>query len=80
MLQGFQETRKLSEGEMYLTLVDIMRVPVLSIGVTTHLNDTILSVVGSPESDFSGGHPSWYYSCRSTLNYGVLIGSWPSWL
>jgi transposase InsO family protein len=32
-LQGFQETRRLNEGEMYLTLGDGTRVPVHSIGI-----------------------------------------------
>jgi len=41
-------------------------------------NDAILSAFGSPEPVFPGGHPSWYYSRRSTLNCGVLIGSWSS--
>jgi hypothetical protein len=46
--------------------------------VMTHPHDIILSVFGSPEPDFPGGDPFWYYSCRSTLNCRVLIGSWPS--
>ena len=32
-LQGFQETRKLNEGEMFLTLADGSRIPVVAIGV-----------------------------------------------
>jgi hypothetical protein len=48
----------------------------LVISVATHPNDTILSGLAPPESNFPGGHPSWYCSCRSTLNCGVLIGSW----
>jgi hypothetical protein len=46
--------------------------------VTTHSHDTILSAFGSHNLDFPGGHPSQYYSNRSTLNCGVLIGSWLS--
>jgi hypothetical protein len=41
-------------------------------------NDTILSTFGFPELDLPGGHPSWYNYCISTLNCGVLIGSWSS--
>jgi hypothetical protein len=36
----------------------------------------ILFAFNSSELDFSRGHPSWYYSHRSTLNCKVLIGSW----
>jgi len=36
--------------------------------------DTILFVFDSSELDFLGGYPSWYYSCRNTVNCGVLIG------
>ena len=32
-LQGFQETRKLNEGELFLTLVDGSRIPIVAIGV-----------------------------------------------
>ena len=32
-LQGFQETRKLNEGETFLTLADGSRIPVVAIGV-----------------------------------------------
>ena len=32
-MQGFQETRKLNEGEMFLTLADGSRIPVVAIGV-----------------------------------------------
>ena len=32
-LQGFQETRKLNEWEMFLTLVDGSKIPVVAIGV-----------------------------------------------
>ena len=32
-LQGFQETRKLNEGEMFLTLADRSKIPVVTIGV-----------------------------------------------
>jgi hypothetical protein len=46
--------------------------------VTTHPNDKKkLSAFSSPKPDFLGGHPSWYYSRRNTLNYGILIGSCP---
>ena len=31
--QGFQETRKLNEGEMFLTLADRSRIPVIVVGV-----------------------------------------------
>ena len=30
---------------------------------------------GKHHRDFPGGHPSWYYSCPSTLSCGVLMGS-----
>jgi hypothetical protein len=43
--------------------------------VMTHHNETILSAFGSPEPNFSGGHSSWYYFLRSTLNCEILIGS-----
>jgi hypothetical protein len=46
--------------------------------VTTHPNDTILFAFGFLKSNFLGGHSSQYYSRRSTLNCGVLIGSLPS--
>ena len=32
-LQGFQETRKLNEGELFLTLADGSRIPVVTVGV-----------------------------------------------
>ena len=32
-LQGFKETRKLNEGELFLTLVDGSRIPVIAVGV-----------------------------------------------
>ena len=32
-LQGFQKTRKLNEGELFLTLADRSRIPVVAIGV-----------------------------------------------
>ena len=32
-LQGFQETRKFNEGELFLTLVDGSRIPVVAVGV-----------------------------------------------
>ena len=32
-LQGFQETRKLSKGELFLTLADGSRIPVVAVGV-----------------------------------------------
>ena len=32
-LQGFQETRKLKEGELFLTLADGSKIPVVAIGV-----------------------------------------------
>ena len=32
-LQGFQKTRKLNEGELFLTLVDGRKIPVVAIGV-----------------------------------------------
>ena len=32
-LQGFQETRKLNEGELFLTLADGRRIPVVAVGV-----------------------------------------------
>ena len=32
-LQGFQETRKLKEGDLFLTLADGSRIPVVAIGV-----------------------------------------------
>ena len=32
-LQGFQETRKLKEGELFLTLADGSKIPVVAVGV-----------------------------------------------
>ena len=32
-LQGFQETKKLNEGELFLTLADGSRIPVVAVGV-----------------------------------------------
>ena len=32
-LQGFQKTRKLNEGELFLTLVDGRKIPVVAVGV-----------------------------------------------
>ena len=32
-LQGFQETRKLNEGEMFLTLANESKIPIVAIGV-----------------------------------------------
>ena len=32
-LQGFKETRKLKEGELFLTLADGSRIPVIAVGV-----------------------------------------------
>ena len=32
-LQGFQETRKLNEAELFLTLVDRSRIPIVAVGV-----------------------------------------------
>ena len=32
-LQGFYETRKLNEGEMFLTLANGSRIPVVAVGV-----------------------------------------------
>ena len=32
-LQGFKETRKLNEGELFLTLADASKIPVVAIGV-----------------------------------------------
>ena len=32
-LQGFQETKKLSEGELFLTLADGSRIPIVAVGV-----------------------------------------------
>ena len=32
-LQGFQETRKLNEGELFLTLADGSRIPIIAVGV-----------------------------------------------
>ena len=32
-LQGFQETKKLNEGELFLTLADRSRIPVVVVGV-----------------------------------------------
>ena len=32
-LQGFQETKKLNEGEMFLTLVDRSEIPVVAVEV-----------------------------------------------
>ena len=44
--------------------------------VTPHLNDTqYCPLLAPPNQTSQGGHPSWYYSGRSTLNCGVLIGS-----
>ena len=31
--RGFQDTRKLKEGELFLTLVDGSRIPVIAVGV-----------------------------------------------
>ena len=33
-MQGFQETRKLNEGELFLTLADGRRIPVVAVGVS----------------------------------------------
>ena len=32
-LQGFQETGKLNEGELFLTLADRSRIPVVAVGM-----------------------------------------------
>ena len=32
-LQGFQETRNLNEGELFLTLADVSRIPIVVVGV-----------------------------------------------
>jgi hypothetical protein len=46
--------------------------------VTTHPQWHNIVRFWLPKLDFPGGHPSWDCSRRSTLNCGVLIGSWPS--
>lgn len=43
-----------------------------------HLMIQYCPLLAPPKSNFLGGYPSWYYSCRSTLNCEVLIGSWTS--
>ena len=32
-LQGFQETRKLNKGELFLTLADGSKIPIVAVGV-----------------------------------------------
>jgi hypothetical protein len=71
-LDGICELYIIAEGR---PLIEDERLRKEEIAKEDHPNDTILSALGSSESDFPRGHPSWYCYRRSMLDYGVLIGS-----